>query len=200
MSRCRFAIDSRFIDLAVTAFGLLSRTLLRTTSAIPNKGGRQLTVITKVVRPLALAIVSCCLPPIAIRADDSPSKIAAAVDRAFRPLLVEYDVPGIAVAATAGGHQYFFSYGVASKERNTPVTKDTLFEIGSISKTFTATLASYAHALGKISLEDHPRKYMPELRHSAIDEASLLNLGTYTAGGLPLQFPGTVTNDGEMAT
>ena len=56
----------------------------------------------------------------------------------------EHDVPGIAVAVTIDGQQHFFSYGVASKEKNKPVTKDTLFEIGSVSKTFTATLASYA--------------------------------------------------------
>jgi beta-lactamase class C len=151
-------------------------------------------------RQLALAIISACLLPTAIRAADSASKITAAVDRAFRPLLQEKDVPGIAVAVTVDGRQYFFSYGVASKDRNTPVTKDTLFEIGSVSKTFTATLVCYAQALGKISLNDHPAKYMPRLRHSAIDEASLLNLGTYTAGGLPLQFPDAVTNNAEMAT
>jgi beta-lactamase class C len=80
------------------------------------------------------------------------------------------------------------------------VTEDTLFEIGSISKTFTATLASYAQALGKISLDDRPGGYMPELIRSAVDEASLLHLGTYTAGGLPLQFPDAVTNHAEMET
>jgi beta-lactamase class C len=159
-----------------------------------------LTVITRAVRPLALAIICSCLLPTAIQAADSPSNITAAVDRAFRPLLEEYDVPGIAVAVTVDGQQHFFSYGVASKENDTPVTKDTLFEIGSVSKTFTATLVSYAQTLGKISLDDHPGKYMPQLRDSAIDEASLLNLGTYTAGGLPLQFPDAVTNNAEMAT
>jgi beta-lactamase class C len=169
-------------------------------SAIPNERESQLTVITTAVRPVALVIISFCLLPTAIRAADGPSKITAAVDRAFRPLLEEYDVPGIAVAVTLDGHQYFFSYGVASKDRNTPVTKDTLFEVGSVSKTFTATLVSYAQTLGKISLDDHPGKYMPQLRHSAIDEASLLNLGTYTAGGLPLQFPDAVTSNTEMAT
>jgi beta-lactamase class C len=80
------------------------------------------------------------------------------------------------------------------------VSKDTLFEIGSVSKTFTATLVSHALTLGKISLDDRAGKYMPQLRDSAIDEASLLNLGTYTAGGLPLQFPNAVTNGAEMAT
>jgi beta-lactamase class C len=159
-----------------------------------------LTAITRAVIPLALAIISSCLLLTAIRAADSPSKITAAVDRAFRPLLAEYDVPGIAVAVTVDGQQYFFSYGVASKDRNTPVTKGTLFEIGSVSKTFTATLASYAQILGKISLDDHPGKYMPQLRRSAINGASLLNLGTYTAGGLPLQFPNAVTSNARMAT
>ncbi len=34
------------------------------------------------------------------------------------------------------------------------VTRDTLFELGSISKTFTATLAAYAEVEGKLSLND----------------------------------------------
>jgi beta-lactamase class C len=148
---------------------------------------------------LVVAIASFCLLPVASQATDSTSRIAAAVDRAFRPLLEEHDVPGIAVAVTAGGQQYFFSYGVASKESKAPVTKDTLFEIGSVSKTFTATLASYAQALGKMSLDDRPGKYMPQLQGSAIDKASLLHLGTYTSGGLPLQVPEAVKNNADIA-
>jgi beta-lactamase class C len=134
-----------------------------------------------------LALVVTCLLPATLQAADSPSQIRAVVDRAFPPLMTKYDVPGLAVAVTVDGRQYFFNYGVASKADNKPVTKDTLFEVGSVSKTFTATLAAYAQALGKLSLDDHPGKYMPQLRGSAIDKASLINLGTFTAGGLPLQ-------------
>jgi len=165
-----------------------------------------LTVIAKsmrffAIRSLAVAALTLALAvglPLAGRATEAPRAIAGAVDRAFEPLLKQYDVPGIAVAVTVDGQRYFFAYGVASKAGNTPVTKDTLFEIGSISKTFTATMASYAAALGKLSLEDHPGAYMPQLRGSAIDQASLLNLGTYTAGGLPLQMPDAVTSDAGM--
>lgn len=146
----------------------------------------------------ALVIVIFCTLPVASHAADAPSKISDAVARAFQPLMTKYDVPGIAVAVTVDGREYFFNYGVASRADNKPVTTDTLFEIGSVSKTFTATLATYSQTLGKISLDDHPGKYMPQLRGSAIDKASLLNLGTFTAGGLPLQFPGTVTNDAAM--
>ena len=149
---------------------------------------------------LAATIFSSFLSPMTARAGANSVEIAAAIDAAFGPVRKTYDVPGMAIAVTDHGKEYFFNYGLASKETNTPVTKDTLFEIGSISKTFTATLACYAIDLGLLSLDDHPGRYMPELRGSAIDKSSLLHLGTYTAGGLPLQFPDNVTNGDEMLT
>ncbi|MFC7399872.1 class C beta-lactamase [Chelatococcus sp. GCM10030263] len=153
---------------------------------------------------LALATALTCLLPVASQAADDAAdnagRIAAAVDRAFRPLMKEYDVPGIAVAVTVNGREHFFNYGVASKEGCRPVTQDTLFELGSVSKTFTGTLAAYAQISGKLALDEHPSKYMPELRGTPIDTASVLNLGTYTAGGLPLQFPDAVDNDAAMIT
>jgi beta-lactamase class C len=123
--------------------------------------------------------------------------IRAAVDRAIQPMMKEHDVPGMAVGVTAGGKQHFFYYGVASKETGAPVSAETLFEIGSISKMFTATLAGYAHALGNLSLQDHPGQYMPELRDSALDKARIINLATYTAG-LPLHLPNAIKTDAEM--
>ncbi len=154
--------------------------------------------LTKLVTPLLAVIVSCalaCAPKALVRDD-----LTAAVDLAFRPLLAEFDIPGMAVAVTVDGRQRYFSYGVASRQSGAAVTPHTIFEIGSISKTFTATLASYAQALGSLSLSDHPSTQMPELGGRPIDEASLLNLGTYTAGGLPLQFPPSVTDDPAMRT
>ncbi len=62
----------------------------------------------------------------------------------------------------------------------------------------TATLFSYAQALGKLTLDEHPSKYMPELKGSPIDAATLLHLGTYTVGGLPQQFPEPLT-DAQMS-
>jgi beta-lactamase class C len=147
-----------------------------------------------------MAIVCFCLLPAALHAADAPKDMRAAVDGAVGPLMKEYDVPGLAVAVTVDGQHYFFNYGIASKAAQTPVSEDTLFEIGSVSKTFTATLAGYALTLGKLSLDDHPGKFMPELRHSGVDTATLLNLGTFTAGGLPLQFPDDLRTDAEMKT
>ena len=135
--------------------------------------------------------------PLAASADGETSRVRAAVDDAILPLIGRHDLPGMAVGVVLDGRPYVFTYGVASKETDAPVTEATLFEIGSVSKIFTATLAAYAQATGKLSLDEHPGKYLPQLESTPINRATLLHLGTYTAGGLPLQFPEEV--EGEAA-
>ncbi len=125
-------------------------------------------------------------------------RLERAVNETIRPLMKENDVPGLAVAITVKGKRYIFNYGVASKDSGRKVTNDTIFELGSISKTFTAALGSYAQISGKLSFSDKAAKHMPELSGSSFDKISLLDLGTYTAGGLPLQFPDGVTDQDKM--
>jgi beta-lactamase class C len=116
-------------------------------------------------------------------------QIETLVNAAVQPVMQAEGIHGMAVAVTVNGQPHYFNYGVASQETGSPVTKDTLFEIGSVSKTFTATLAAYAQATGKLSLSDKASQVLPALRGSAFDHISVLQLGTYSAGGLPLQFP-----------
>ncbi|USX13339.1 beta-lactamase [Oxalobacteraceae bacterium OTU3CAMAD1] len=153
---------------------------------------------SKRVATFVAAALYACLPVPTHAAADT-ARLRAVVDQAIRPVVAEYDLPGVAVAVTIDGQASFFNYGLASREQHAPVTENTLFELGSISKTFAATLASYAVATGKLSLDDHPGQYIHELKGSAIDKASVLHLGTYTAGGLPLQFPDDVPDDGMLA-
>ncbi|WP_226299980.1 class C beta-lactamase [Pseudomonas sp. MM213] len=124
-----------------------------------------------------------------VAGNQTDAQIEAAVNAAVAPIMQQQNIPGMAVAITVDGKQHYFNYGVASKKTGTPVTESTLFEIGSVSKTFTATLAAYAQASGKLSLSDKASHVLPALRDSAFDHVSVLQLGTYTAGGLPLQFP-----------
>jgi beta-lactamase class C len=147
-------------------------------------------------RNLALAAFAAAFPLAAAPATAAPDPAAlrTLVDAAVKPVMAAHQVPGLAAAVTIDGQAYFFNYGVASREPNRPVSEATLFELGSVSKTFTATLGLYAQALGQLSLADHPSRFMPELAGRAIDRASLLELGTYTAGGLPLQVPDEVAD------
>ncbi len=145
-------------------------------------------------------IASCLFYAVNAHAADGndQDRLERAVNDAIRPVMTENDVPGMAVAITIKGKHYFFNYGVASKETGQKVTNDTIFELGSISKTFTAVLASYAQVSGKLSLSDKASKYLPALTGGSFDKISLLDLGTYTAGGLPLQFPDDVTDQDKM--
>ncbi|WP_282876750.1 class C beta-lactamase [Pseudomonas peli] len=131
----------------------------------------------------------------AAHADDT---LQTRVDETIRPLMAEHDIAGMAVAITHNGQAHYFNYGVARLDDPQPVSSDTLFEIGSLSKPLTATLAALAQATGKLTLADSAGQHWPELQGSQLEHASLLNLGTYTAGGLPLQFPDNVTDPASM--
>jgi len=146
----------------------------------------------------AVLFVICTTTAVGHAADDLQHGIKSAVDKAIRPVMAKYSIPGVAVGITVAGKPYVFSYGVASSETRQPVTRDTLFEIGSVSKTFTATLASYAQVSGYLSLSDKTSKYLPVLQGSKFGNVSLLNLGTHTPGGLPLQVPDNVENNDEL--
>ena len=141
-------------------------------------------------RPAGFLLVACAASfGRAATAKAEPRDFDATVRLAARAVMRQCNIPGLAIAVTANGKRRFYNFGVASRDTRQEVTSDTLFEIGSISKTFTATLATYAQADGRLSLADSPSKYLPRLRGSRFDEVTLINLGTHTAGGFPLQVP-----------
>ncbi|RBC04076.1 class C beta-lactamase [Pseudomonas sp. MWU12-2115] len=122
-------------------------------------------------------------------ATPSDEQLQALVNKSVTPVMQQQNIPGLAVAITVNGQPHYFNYGVAAKDTGQKVSENTLFEIGSVSKTFAATLAGYAQATGKLDLSTKASQIWPELKGSAFDGISVLQLGTYSAGGLPLQFP-----------
>lgn len=126
------------------------------------------------------------------------SSIERAVDHAIRPMMAKDQIAGVAVGVIVDGKPQVFNFGVASTQTRKPVANDTLFELGSVSKTFTATLTSWAQVNGQLSLSDSVGKYLPTLRGSPFGNLSLLNLGTHTPGGLPLQVPDEIENDAQL--
>lgn len=119
------------------------------------------------------------------------------VDNIIKPLMEQQQIPGMSVAISIGGKHYFYHYGVLSKQSKAPINNNTLFEIGSLSKTFTATLAAYAQEQGKLDFSQKVSHYLPELTDSAFDHITVMNLATHTSG-LPLFVPETVTNTAEL--
>lgn len=121
-------------------------------------------------------------------------------ENVFRPVIEEFDIPGIAIGVTLDGNQFFFTNGLAEREASRPVDRDTLFELGSNSKLFNVTLAALAEQRGLLSLQEPVSTEVPALVGSAFDEVTLSGLAAHATGGLPLQVPDDVTgNDALMA-
>ena len=147
---------------------------------------------------MRLTITALVLLLIGQTAMAQPNKLRATVDAAVQPAIEQYRIPGLAVAIVHKGERHFFNYGVASRESGQAVNEHSLFELGSVSKLFTATLGAYAQAEGKLRLDDPASQHLPALRGSVFDRISLLDLATYTPGGLPLQFPDAVRSERQM--
>ncbi|WP_067567544.1 serine hydrolase domain-containing protein [Nocardia acidivorans] len=97
----------------------------------------------------------------------------------------KFGIPGITVGIWVDGREIFAAHGVTSIENPVPVDKDTLFTVGSVSKTFTVTAIMQLVAEGRIDLDAPVRTYVPELtltdpaHAAAITVKQLLN---HTAG------------------
>ena len=94
-------------------------------------------------------------------------------------------VPGVAVGVLYDGHEYTAGFGVTSLENPLPVTDTTLFQIGSTSKTITATAAMRLVERGKLDLDTPIRAYLPDLRlrdESVAANVTLKHLFTHTGG------------------
>ena len=77
-----------------------------------------------------------------------------------------------------------FNYGEIKKESDIEPTPDTVFEIGSMTKTFTALLAVQLQQEGILSLDEHITEFLPELKNSMFDKnnVTLYHLLTHTSG------------------
>ncbi|EOX7394957.1 ACT family cephalosporin-hydrolyzing class C beta-lactamase [Enterobacter quasiroggenkampii] len=134
----------------------------------------------------------------AFAAPMSEKQLAEVVERTVMPLMNAQAIPGMAVAVIYQGQPHYFTFGKADVAANKPVTPQTLFELGSISKTFTGVLGGDAIARGEIALGDPVTTYWPELTGKQWQGIRMLDLATYTAGGLPLQVPDEVTDTASL--
>ena len=93
-------------------------------------------------------------------------------------------IPGISVGLIDENETQFFNFGEIKKESGIEPTSDTLYEIGSMTKTFTAILTVKLQDEGSLSLDEPIVNYLPEFSNSNFDKnrITLRHLITHTSG------------------
>ncbi|WP_037605916.1 serine hydrolase domain-containing protein [Streptacidiphilus rugosus] len=96
-----------------------------------------------------------------------------------------FGIPGVAVGVWADGSERHACHGVTSLENPLPVTPRTLFVLGSVTKTLTATALVRLAEQGRVELDAPVRRYVPDLvlqDESAAARITVRNLLNHTAG------------------
>ncbi|MDB6024581.1 MAG: Beta-lactamase [Verrucomicrobiales bacterium] len=108
--------------------------------------------------------------------------LADKVDRLIKEEMDKHEIPGLALVVIKGGKQIKTAgYGFANLETKTPATKDTVFEIGSVTKQFTAAAIMILVQEGKLSVDDKISQHLKNTPKIWSD-ITVRHLLTHTSG------------------
>jgi CubicO group peptidase (beta-lactamase class C family) len=141
-----------------------------------------------------------------VAADPPPPapKTTAELDQALRKVLVETKTPGVGVSVVAHDRVLWTAgIGKADVAKGIEVTPDTLFRIGSVSKSIVSLSILKLEEQGKLHLTDTARSLAPEIPFSnpweSTDPVRIVNLLEHTTGFDDLHFSEYANNDPHAA-
>jgi CubicO group peptidase (beta-lactamase class C family) len=117
-------------------------------------------------------------------------------------LMEEHQVPGVVVGTWHRGEVAVDGRGITNVDHPLPVTPETFFQIGSITKTFTGTAVMRLIEQGKMELGARVREYVRDFRvadETASEEATVRHLLTHTADWVGDYFEDTGSGDDALA-
>lgn len=83
------------------------------------------------------------------------------IDTLVRKIQKKTKTPGISIVIVRQGETHYLNYGYADKENQVKPEQTTMYELGSVSKAYTATAILKLVKEGKLSLDDKVTKYLP---------------------------------------
>ena len=132
--------------------------------------------------PRRLAVIAAGLA-VGIGLRDAPARdtpgtdVAAQVDAILVDQQQKEHIPGLAFVAVKDDRVLVLrTLGRRDRERNLPVTADTLFAIGSCTKAFTAMAAALSAEAGLLSLDDSPHRFLPYFKMADPDADARVTL------------------------
>ena len=109
------------------------------------------------------------------------------LDAIIAAAMAAHAIPGVAVGIWADGQECVKGYGITNVDHPTPVDGDTVFRIGSTTKTFTGTAMMRLVDQGEVDLDAPVRRYLPEfaVAHAGASAAvTVRHLLNHTPGWL----------------
>lgn len=117
------------------------------------------------LRSAAAAVPVAALPtlPATASAAREPASIGRLAEK-IEAGMAKYAIPGVGLGLWYRGREYVRGFGVTNVDQPSPVTADTVFRIGSTTKTFTGTAIMRLAERGRISLDRPVRAYLPDFQ------------------------------------
>ncbi|GGA44445.1 serine hydrolase domain-containing protein [Dyella nitratireducens] len=126
---------------------------------------------------------------------DNPHRSALdiAVDKAANDYFRNRCHVGVSIAVVEAGHTYFYDYGSTSRSKAELPTPQSIYELASVTKTFTAALAARAVVDGRMSLDGDFRKDLPGDYSNLAWNGQPITLRTLVThhAGMPRDIPDT---------
>jgi uncharacterized protein YbbC (DUF1343 family)/CubicO group peptidase (beta-lactamase class C family) len=131
---------------------------------------------------LLLVILASAVPLLS-----EPKRDFSAADDVIEHAIANHDIPGaVLLVGFDGKTVYKKAYGNRALEPNTePVTEDTVFDIASLTKLFTASAVMDLLGQGKVRLNDPVARYLPEFAQNGKQDITIRMLMTHFSGLAP---------------
>lgn len=145
----------------------------------------------KKMLPLILSFLACLSPDVCPANGQSRTRPAPEFDRIASSALKAGGPGGVVLVARKGRVVYQKAFGMANMELGVPMREEMVFNIGSMTKQFTAVAVLQLVERGKLSLQDEVTKYLPDYTAGG-QKITVEQLLTHTAG-IPASAPEAMT-------
>ena len=145
-------------------FGNISKTLLFSVFVMQSPVFAQIDSLAEEV----VTADSARLFRRAVYFSDNPKQTALEriIDSTLESFMMSPQNCGISIGISQKGKNYFYNYGEIKRDSKIAPDSNSIYDIGSITKTFTALLLAKAVTENKCKLEDDIRKYLPGKFHN----------------------------------
>jgi D-alanyl-D-alanine-carboxypeptidase/D-alanyl-D-alanine-endopeptidase len=109
-----------------------------------------------------LTVAICSIMPPSLFGQHTQSALDATIRKLGDRFIVDKQAVGLSIGVYANGDGHFYNFGSIERDKDILPSQNTVYEIGSITKTFVSLILAIAVQEQKANLDDDIRKYLKE--------------------------------------